>query len=311
MTVLVIVVSALIVWLLHETKWLTIRLSDGTLPTEETKPVVKTEAAALPQLRGMVETVAQLRRSWMLEIMIYLAAIIAAEVVTVFLQPLAGIITHIGILATVIVRSPHTADKLQRQLILSLALVTLVRVISLSVPLMDIPQTWWYPIMYGPLLVSAVVVMRILGFSRGDVGLTFRGRSLLLQAAVIASGFGLGLAEYHILRPESWILALNQAEAWQAALMLGMCTGFVEEFIFRGVLQRSAWERWGWRGLIYVSVLFAILHIGFLSWVDVVFVFGVAMYFAWVVKKTGSLFGVTLAHALTNITLYLIAPLLF
>jgi len=311
MTVLVIVVSALIVWLLRETKWLTIRLSGGTLPPEDTKPVVKTEAAVLPQLRRMVETVAQLRRSWMLEIIIYLAAIIAAEVVTVFLQPLAGVIAHVSVMATVIVRSAHTADKLQRQLILSLALVPLVRVVSLSVPLMDIPQTWWYPVMYAPLLVSAVVVMRTLGFSREDVGFTLRGRSLSLQMAVIASGFGLGLAEYYILSPESWISSLTWAEAWQPALLLGISTGLVEEFIFRGVLQRSAWERWGWWGLIYVSVLFAIMHIGFLSWVDVVFVFGVAMYFAWVVKKTGSLFGVTLAHALTNITLYLIAPFLF
>ena len=88
-------------------------------------------------------------------------------------------------------------------------------------------------------------------------------------------------------------------------------TGFVEEFIFRGVLQRSAWERFGWRGLIYVSSLFAILHIGFLSWVDVVFVFGIALFFAWVVKRTGSLLGVTLSHGITNITLYLIAPFLF
>lgn len=311
MTILVIVVSALIVWLLHETKWLTIDLSGGTLPSEDTKSVVKTEAAVRPQLRGMVETVAQLRRSWVLEIMIYLAAIVAAEVVTVFFQPLAGVIAHVGVLATVILRSAHTTDKLQRQLVLSLALVPLVRVISLSVPLMDIPQTWWYPVIYAPLLVSAVAVMRALGFSRKDVGLTLRGRSLPLQVAVVASGFGFGVVEYFILRPEAWIAEFTLVEIWQPALLLGITTGFVEEFIFRGVLQRSAWERWGWRGLIYVSVLFAVLHIGFLSWVDVLFVFGVAVYFAWVVKKTGSLFGVTLAHALTNITLYMIAPFLF
>jgi len=269
------------------------------------------EVEVRSQLRRMAETITQLRSSWMLEPIIYLAAIVVAEVVTVFFQPLAGVIAHVCVLMTVIVRSARTADRLQRQLILSLSLVPLVRVVSLSIPLLDIPQAWWYPVMYAPLLVSAVVVMRILGFSREDVGLTLRGRSILFQAAVIASGFGLGLAEYHILRPESWISTLSWVEAWRPALLLGISTGFVEEFIFRGVLQRSAWERWGWRGLIYISVLFAVLHIGFLSWVDTVFVFGVAMYFAWVVKKTGSLFGVALAHVLTNITLYLIAPLLF
>jgi len=152
--------------------------------------------------------------------------------------------------------------------------------------------------------------MRVLGFRMKDVGLTFHSRSALLRMAVIASGFGLGIAEYHILKPDSWIATLGWMEGWQPALLLGISTGFVEEFIFRGVLQRSAWERWGWRGIIYVSVIFAILHMGFLSWVDVLFVFGVAMYFAWAVKKTGSILGVTIAHSLTNITLYLVAPLI-
>jgi membrane protease YdiL (CAAX protease family) len=40
----------------------------------------------------------------------------------------------------------------------------------------------------------------------------------------------------------------------------------------------------------------------------VVFVFVVALVFAWMVKKTGSLFGVTLAHGLTNSMLFVIAP---
>ena len=80
---------------------------------------------------------------------------------------------------------------------------------------------------------------------------------------------------------------------------------------FSAVLQRSAVEAFGWRGIVYISLLFAILHIGFLSWVDVIFVFGVGMFFGWWVKKTGSLLGVTLAHGLTNVTLYLIAPFFF
>ncbi len=323
MTILVMVVIGLFLWLLRETKWLTIRLSGNPLPPQESELVVKAEATVRPQLRGVAEatvrpqlwriteTVAQLRKSWAMEIIIYLAAIVAAEMITVFLQPLGGIITHVAILVTVIIRSAHTTDKLQRQLVLSLALAPLVRIISLSMPLTNVPQLWWYPIMYGPLFVAAIVVMRALGFSREDVGLSFRASSIPLQIAVVASGFGFGVAEYLILRPEAWIAEFTWVGMLRPALVLLVTTGFVEELIFRGVLQRSAWERWGWRGLIYVSALFAILHIGFLSWVDVLFVFGVAMYFAWVVKRTRSLLAVTLAHGLTNATLYLIAPFLF
>ena len=47
------------------------------------------------------------------------------------------------------------------------------------------------------------------------------------------------------------------------------------------------------------------------SLIDIAFVFVVAMFFAWVVKRTGSLLGVTLAHGVTNIMLYLVLPLFF
>ena len=75
-------------------------------------------------------------------------------------------------------------------------------------------------------------------------------------------------------------------------------------------MKSSALEAFGRWGIIYVSLLFAVLHIGFLSGIDVAFVFAVALFFGWVVQKTGSLIGVTLSHGLTNIMLYLVVPFL-
>ncbi|MBI2850920.1 MAG: CPBP family intramembrane metalloprotease, partial [Chloroflexi bacterium] len=77
------------------------------------------------------------------------------------------------------------------------------------------------------------------------------------------------------------------------------------------VLQRSADELFGWWGIAYVSFLFAIVHLIHRSLLDIVFVFVVAMFFGWAVKKTGSLFGVTLAHGIANIVLFLVAPVIF
>ena len=78
------------------------------------------------------------------------------------------------------------------------------------------------------------------------------------------------------------------------------------------MLQRTAIAVLGsWWGIIYISLLFAVLHMGFLSLIDLAFVFLVALFFGWVVKKTGSLFGVTLAHGITNILLYLVVPFFF
>ncbi len=239
----------------------------------------------------------------------YLLAIVIAEVVTVAFQPLWGIVCHSIILAAVIVHPAVATRYPHRQLILSLALVPLVRIMSVSMPLANIPQIWWYPIIYAPLLAAAVVVMRVLNYSAGHVGFTVKRPRL--QVVVALSGLIFGVVEYFILKPEAMVTELSWQEIWLPAVILVLCTGFVEEFIFRGVLQHSAVVSFkGW-GIVYVSLLFAILHMGFLSLIDVVFVFAVAMFFGWVVEKTGSLLGVTLSHGITNIVLFVVAPLLF
>ena len=246
----------------------------------------------------------------MKEAIIYLLAITIAEAVTVFVQPVWGIVCHAIVLVAVVMHSALASDYRYRHLVLSLALVPLVRIISLCMPLANIPQIWWYPIIYAPLLAAAIVVVRILGHRAREVGLSFK--RIPLQLAVALTGVAFGVAEYFILTEEATTtgLVLQQTPILAAFLLL-FCTGFVEEFIFRGVLQRTAVGAFGGWGIIYVSLLFAVLHIGFLSLIAVVFVFFVALFFGWVVKKTGSLFGVALAHGITNIILYLVVPFFF
>jgi membrane protease YdiL (CAAX protease family) len=89
-----------------------------------------------------------------------------------------------------------------------------------------------------------------------------------------------------------------------------VCTGFSEELIFRGIMQRAAVETFGETGWLYVAAIFSMMHMGHASWVDIPFVFGVSLFFSWVVSKTGSILGVTISHGLTNIILFLILPLL-
>jgi membrane protease YdiL (CAAX protease family) len=255
----------------------------------------------------------------MVRAIVYLLAITAAEVVTVVSQPVWGIACHFVILLAVVIDSALIDKYYYGRLTLSLSLVPLVRIISLSMPLADIPQLWWYPIIYLPLLAAAIVLARLLEYKPRDIGLSF-GNSLSLiplQLLVGLMGIGLGVVEYLILASEPLVVGPTLQNAWLPALILLLTTGFVEEFIFRGVMQRAAVEMFGGWGIVYVSLLFAVLHIGWieaanpLSWVDIVFVFVIALFFGWIVKKTGSLFGVTLSHGLTNIMLFIVAPALF
>ncbi len=150
--------------------------------------------------------------------------------------------------------------------------------------------------------------MATLGFRPRDIGLRFSRRALHLQPAVILFGFVLGFAEYHILRPDPLINDLTLRSFVVPALILILATGLLEEFIFRGILQRTATAVLGPPAIIYVSVIFAILHIGYRSGTDIVFVFLIALLYGWVVRKTGSIIGVSVSHGVTNITLFLLVP---
>lgn len=130
-----------------------------------------------------------------------------------------------------------------------------------------------------------------------------------LQLLIGATGLLLGYVEYLILRAEPLI----ETFTWQGfvlpAVILLISTGLLEEYIFRFLLQRTAVERLEYvLGIAYVALFFAVLHIGYRSVADFLFVLVVGLAFGWLAYKTRSIIGVTLAHGLTNIVLFLIMP---
>jgi len=246
----------------------------------------------------------------MLPFWLNLVALAAAEVLTVFFQLLAGITLHGVLLVLFIVQAALAHERAQRNLYMSLILAPLIRILSLSMPLAPIPQIYWYLIIYGPLLAATVIVMLNTGLRARDVGLTSRGWPLQI-AMGLGIGLGLGVLEYLILRPVPLATSFTLQAVLLPSFILVITTGFVEELIFRGVLQTLA-ERvmgFGW-GMLYQALIFSILHVGHYSVMDVAFVFLVALLFTAIFKRTGSLLGVTLAHGIANAMLYCVMPFL-
>jgi uncharacterized protein len=251
----------------------------------------------------------------------YLTGICISEAASVILPTLQtgwvtlGLSLYAALFMAMILDAANIKDKIQSKFVLSLALVPLIRIFSLILPLTQIPQIWWYPLIYAPLLAAAVAMAYILDYRPSDIGLSLRNwpRQLLIPFL----GFGLGFLEYSILAPQPLVAGLTWHNALLPAVLLFVSTGVVEELIFRGVLQKSAGDFLEGRGIVYVAVIFAILHVGWAvgpgatSWAmfELVFVFGVALLFGWIVKKTGSLLGVILCHGVINVVLFIIMPL--
>ncbi|MFC1872264.1 lysostaphin resistance A-like protein [Chloroflexota bacterium] len=239
---------------------------------------------------------------------IYILAILLAEYFSFYVHPILGIVGHGILLATFLVHSALSNRNTSRRLYLSLSLVPIIRIVSLSMPLGLITRIWQFPLIYGPILIAAIIVAHILRLNMLDLSLKMD--ISIRQLLVALSGVILGIIEYYILNPEPLIEAPLWNELIFINVILILTTGFVEEFIFRGILQHAAIQHFGGWGIFYISIIFAIMHMGYLVLLDVVFVLFVALYFALIVKKTGSLWGVILAHGVTNFVLFEMIPVI-
>jgi membrane protease YdiL (CAAX protease family)/LysM repeat protein len=246
--------------------------------------------------------------------LLYLLLITLAEILTAIIAPdLAslhlGVILHAVLLTALIIHGAATRHTPTRRLLLALTLAPLIRILSVSLPLQSLPLIDWYLIIGALLYVGTFFAIHMAGIGYKRMG--FITSNLASQTPLALIGFGLGFIEYTILRPEPLIPELSWGHLLYAGLVLMIFTGFLEEIIFRGLVQEVASTIMGWWGILYGSLLFAVLHIGYLSWWDFFFVFAVGLLFAFIVHRTRSIIGVSLAHGFTNISLYLIFPFVF
>src|SRR2546425_12994858 len=265
----------------------------------------------------------------------YLAAVIAAEVLIAipgaapFERPFQsiGLGIHILLVFTLMFLSViiQPKDATLAPLLVAASLASLVRVFSLAVPrynffalpgpgaetnpLNTLP---WLALVSVPLLVSVAAVAYVQRLRPRDLGLAVhRWEEVVQQTAIALTGIPLGLVEFFILRSPPWIAQLTFGSLVLGGLVIFFATGFSEELIFRAILLKRAVEGLGTRGgLLYVTAIFASLHIFFLNGVDLVFVFAVGLFYGFIVLKTRNLWGVILSHTLGNVILYLVAPFL-
>ncbi|MCL5027327.1 MAG: CPBP family intramembrane metalloprotease [Chloroflexi bacterium] len=237
----------------------------------------------------------------------YLLAVALAEIVTAAVNPVLGVSAHALLLFALLVQGAR-ADGAQRGLLWSLTVAPLIRILSLSLPLSELPVIYWYALIGVPLLAAVMIIARVLGYSRRDLGLTMEIGHLLLYLAMMPLGMAVGVAELLLLRPQPLVNSLTLADLWLPALILTASTGFGEELVFRGLLQRAALRLLGSWGLVYVAALFAGLSIGYSSVPNLVLVFTMGLLFAVIARRTGSILGPSLAHAAANVSLFLVAP---
>jgi len=238
----------------------------------------------------------------------YIIGLFFAEISTSYLNVPTGLGIHAIILFILFLHSSLAPNEKLKRLLNSMMILPLLRIIGLSMPIVKIPQLYWFIIIAIPLFAASYTLMKIQGLGIKDVGLTLKRP--ISQFLIALTGIPLGYIEFKILHPNALI-----PEASLQYLLLGSMvligTGFAEEIFFRGLLQRNSEDLLGaFPGLLYTAILFSIFHIGWKSVHDLIFVFLVAIFYGYSYHKTRSIIGVTLSHGLSNSILFLFMPFL-
>ena len=236
----------------------------------------------------------------------YLFTIALAELVTTFFNPQFGLIMDGILILVIFLHTSLCRVKAQQKFLCTVMLVPLIRLVSLSMPLVGFESSFWFAIIGIPLLLSAYLVFRFTGYKLAEIGIsTYK---LPVQLLIGLSGIGLGWVEYQILKPDPLVQNVQLQDVLMISFFLLLFSGFLEEFIFRGLMQHAGQDVLGKYSLGYVALMFAVLYIGYHSLIDFVFVYFVGLCFGLIAKHTRSIWGVTLAHGLASITVYIIMP---
>lgn len=245
-------------------------------------------------------TTPRLQLLWLFPPLVALAEIVPRE-----FGPQVSLLAHGLLLVLLMIYRALSRYVATHELALALLPVPLIRVLSLALPLNDLPQESWYGLLGLLLLLSAVIIIRQLRLTLREIGL--RAGNVLIQAMIAASGLGVGVVAYSLLRPTGAAGSLTLPALWLPMLMI-VFSGLAEEVIFRGVLQATARRGLGRGAILYSALIFAVLQLGYQSAEYMAFAFGVGIVFAASVYLSGSILGVALAHGLANITLLVLMP---
>ncbi len=239
----------------------------------------------------------------------YILILIFSELITTYYMTSWGIVLQIILITCLVINATMTKSVKFSYLLQAMILLPLIRIMSLTIPVIELKPLYWLAIMAIPIGVAIMILMQSQCINRKTVGLNTR--NLPLQVLISLAGIGFGFVEYLILYPAAMIPDLNAINIIFASLIVIISTGFMEELVFRGIIQRNAENIMGKvGGIIFTSILFTCFNISWKSPLDLIFIFAVSICYGYIFQKTHNVLGVSISHGLCNVALFIILPFL-
>ena len=187
--------------------------------------------------------------------------------------------------------------------------VLLVLVVLAASRLGAMSTAWFDPAWYGGYAVAAVLLAAGLFYlHRTHLGARpLLGRLDNHQVRIAALGLPLAALAFAVTSPRTELDHWDMGTAVYLGVTLFALGGVAEELLYRGLLQPLFGSLLGTSGILATTVLYAVTHADLDPGTLVVLV-GASVAFGQLVRRTGSLTGVCVAHAVLNVFLALVLP---
>lgn len=243
------------------------------------------------------------------EISIPIFGIIAGELIMFYGQILTGLEVHIiNFLYIILIIIFGKLSLKERNVLQSLTLLILLRMINLSIPQFFTTTLMQYPLIYGIMFLPIYFTIKDQQMSRNDIGINFRKLYIYIPIA-IGIAIMAAIIEHRIIDPMGMITKIRFSDVALISMVMFAFVGITEEIIFRSILQTRFEKILGLRyGLLLTGGIFGMLHTsyGILDEVLFAIIFGIVL--GYIFQKTRNLLFVTSIHGATNVVLFGILP---
>lgn len=192
----------------------------------------------------------------------------------------------------------------------SLTLLLLMRIVNLAMPQFFTVTLLWYPFIYGVMYIPVYNIIRNQQISWKELGMDLSRLHLYLPAALLIGAL-FALLEYRILSPPALIDTTRPANLVLITVVMFVFVGAIEELIFRSILQTRLEVLSGSRNAILLTAaLFGIMHSGYGLANEMLFagIFGLVQ--GCIFQRTRSFPFILLIHGTANVLLFGILPII-
>lgn len=243
------------------------------------------------------------------EIYIPILGIVIGELLILYNKIFYGLGVHIiNLLVIISIIIFYDISDGLKNILQSMTLIILLRIINLSVPPFFTTDILQYSIIYGIMFIPIYSIIKNQQISNKELGMHLDRFYIYLPMSILI-GFIIAVSEYNILDPIPLIENIDIPNIILITIIMFVFVGTIEEIIFRPILQTRIEKSFGSKnGILLSGGIFGIMHSSYGISNEIIFatIFGIVLGYIFYMTRD-VLFAISI-HGIANVISFGILP---